>query len=1020
MAADSLALIALYNSTDGANWTTNTGWVDPTNNNVSTWHGVTVSGSRVTSLDVSSNNLAGILPTEIGNLTSLTDLRLYSNQLSGSIPTEIGNLTSLTKLYLSNNQLSGNLPIEIGNLTSLTYLSLYTNQLSGSIPTEIGNLTSVTSMLLRDNQFSGSIPTEIGTMASLTNLDLQKNQLSGSVPSEIWNMTILRTLWLNSNQLSGNISITTGNLDSLTALYLNDNNFDTLPDLTNLIKLVYVRLYDNKFTFEDIIPNVGITDIFYTPQDSVGVQTTKYITEGESYSHPANVGGTGNVYQWYKDGVILTGQTTNILNITNYTNDQAGVYVCYVTNPSAPDLTIYTHLLTLVKPVELTTLTDITVNEGEKIDFNVQSNTYDSSNPVTYSMNAPTLPNGAGASFNSSTKRFLWNTNFKHAGVYTVTFSVTNGIVTDSKSMTIRVLDVDHTGGMTRENTKHITKSNGGTVQVDTTGLYKKHKVIIPPAALLVDANVVAGPPTTNNIPQSVIDAYPSAVDFTVEGHADYVFEDSVEITIEYKDFETETQSNTNNNADITDDAKKDRMRIHYWDNVKKHWKRVMSKHTHDKANNTVTAKVKHFTVFGAIALIESSETIQISEGWNMVSLPVDPQTTTTPQDMFSDNINPFRTEEGNSNIYEFGEATNKWKVPTAILNSKGYIIYGFGGGSIDALGIPVTGNIITTVTKNGDGWNLVGNPYNVNIDWSTDVTVSAGVSSTYYKWTGSQYEFYPGGGLTSTISPWEAIFVNTSTNNSTVSFSYPGVSKRNSSTPILPDMRIQIIAQSGDLVDEHNYFGISDNSSIDVDDFDVYELTSLNDKYISAFFGQDDIKLTQDIKPESGSAWVWNFSVNTNSDAPVTLSWDIAEIEYDVVMHVLATDEKIDMTKVKNYTFEDSDNVSKFELLLGKNLIDEPIVPQEYYLKQNYPNPFNPETVIEFGLPVSGNVTLKIYNTLGQEIKTLINTNLRSGTHKFKWNGRNSLGQRVASGIYIYKINSGSYVQTKKMILIR
>ncbi|OQY26418.1 MAG: hypothetical protein B6244_13670, partial [Candidatus Cloacimonetes bacterium 4572_55] len=210
------ALIALYDSAGGDSWDTNTNWKSGTVCN--DWHGVTVSGGHVTTLDLGSNSLSGSIPPEIGNLTSLTYLYLYSNELSGSIPTEIGNLTSLTSLNLLGNSLSGSIPPEIGNLTSLTYLNLYSNSLSGSIPPEIGNLTSLTSLYLSSNSLSGSIPPEIGNLTSLTWLVLPNNSLSGSIPPEIGNLTSLTYLYLGYNMLTAS--------DTALLTFLSDKDSD--------------------------------------------------------------------------------------------------------------------------------------------------------------------------------------------------------------------------------------------------------------------------------------------------------------------------------------------------------------------------------------------------------------------------------------------------------------------------------------------------------------------------------------------------------------------------------------------------------------------------------------------------------------------------------------------------------------------------------------------------------------------------------------------------------------------------
>ncbi len=94
---------------------------------------------------------------------------------------------------------------------------------------------------------------------------------------------------------------------------------------------------------------------------------------------------------------------------------------------------------------------------------------------------------------------------------------------------------------------------------------------------------------------------------------------------------------------------------------------------------------------------------------------------------------------------------------------------------------------------------------------------------------------------------------------------------------------------------------------------------------------------------------------------------------------------------------------------------VEDITIPLQYSLEQNYPNPFNPSTTIEYNLPQGGFVTLKVYNILGKEVATLVNEQIDAGKHKvdFDASGPNS-------GVYFYKIESGSFVGTKKMILLK
>jgi len=97
-----------------------------------------------------------------------------------------------------------------------------------------------------------------------------------------------------------------------------------------------------------------------------------------------------------------------------------------------------------------------------------------------------------------------------------------------------------------------------------------------------------------------------------------------------------------------------------------------------------------------------------------------------------------------------------------------------------------------------------------------------------------------------------------------------------------------------------------------------------------------------------------------------------------------------------------------------------EPDLPDVFALSQNYPNPFNPTTTIYFDIPVRSHVNLTIYNVLGQSVKTLVDEDLAAGKYEETWEGTSDGGANVATGIYFYKIEAESFVETKKMMLLK
>ena len=294
---DREVLTALYNGTDGANWTNNENWLMDAP--LDQWHGVSVDDNGcVIGLNLSANQLSGPIPSELGNLANLQSLFLSDNQLSGPIP-DLGSLSNLRVLYLHKNELSGPIPAELGNLANLKLLDLPNNQLSGSIPSELGNLINLTTLDLSKNQLSGPIPVELGNLANLQTLSLGSNELGGQIPLELGNLASLDTLGLSSNQLSGPIPAELGSLSNLIFLFLSDNELSgpIPPELGNLSNLIFLVLSDNQLN-DPIPPALG---------NLAKLQILDLHANQLSGPIPAELGGLSNLKQLFLGGNQLSG-----------------------------------------------------------------------------------------------------------------------------------------------------------------------------------------------------------------------------------------------------------------------------------------------------------------------------------------------------------------------------------------------------------------------------------------------------------------------------------------------------------------------------------------------------------------------------------------------------------------------------------------------------------------------------------------------------------------------------------------
>lgn len=116
--------------------------------------------------------------------------------------------------------------------------------------------------------------------------------------------------------------------------------------------------------------------------------------------------------------------------------------------------------------------------------------------------------------------------------------------------------------------------------------------------------------------------------------------------------------------------------------------------------------------------------------------------------------------------------------------------------------------------------------------------------------------------------------------------------------------------------------------------------------------------------------------------------------------------------------SYADSGGVLVFRLPTVVERLDD--IPTGYELRQNYPNPFNPSTTIEFALPQSGFVTLKVYDLLGREVTTLVNEWKKAGTYSVTFDLRHSSFELLSSGVYCYRLQSGQFLQTKKFVYLR
>ncbi|KAF8712649.1 hypothetical protein HU200_028406 [Digitaria exilis] len=212
----------------------------------------------LTQIAVGGNLLQGTIPVSLGRLNMLQDIELELNKLGGMIPTSLGNLTILTQLRLAENQLTGNIPSSLANCP-LNWLDLQGNMLTGPVPKEILQMPSLSVFLdLQNNMLSGPLPAEVGGLINLQQLDISNNRISGEIPKSLGECLLLGYLNLSKNLFEGSIPSSLSNIRGLQIIDLSYNNLSGhIPEfLGNLTGIISLNLSFNDFY--GVVPKQGI------------------------------------------------------------------------------------------------------------------------------------------------------------------------------------------------------------------------------------------------------------------------------------------------------------------------------------------------------------------------------------------------------------------------------------------------------------------------------------------------------------------------------------------------------------------------------------------------------------------------------------------------------------------------------------------------------------------------------------------------------------------------------------------
>lgn len=342
---------------------------------------------------------------------------------------------------------------------------------------------------------------------------------------------------------------------------------------------------------------------------------------------------------------------------------------------------------------------------------------------------------------------------------------------------------------------------------------------------------------------------------------------------------------------------------------------------------------------------------------------------------------------------------------------------------------ININQNVNTVKVKNGtysiplhNEWNLISNPLDKNISWNSIQNLNSITQPIH---------FYQNGSYSNPVSfeMYKGYYFFNATHLPVLIIPYQGsafLPKQNS----INENELQIAVYSNTEQKAFIGIGISNEAKVGVDLLDIFAPPSqFSDVSINLINNnlETNYKLLQkDYRPEIGEGQEFDFIVKNTSANDVDMI--ISGTNYFGNNKVFLLDKGMwklyDLNQINSFEVRKNTEKKEFSILIGTEEFilqkKADIMPTEFSLYQNYPNPFNPNTKIRFSVPIdekrkTQEVNLVVYDILGNEVATLINEQKEPGFYEVEFNA-----SKFSSGVYIYRLQSGSYIASKKMIVLK
>ena len=315
------------------------------------------------------------------------------------------------------------------------------------------------------------------------------------------------------------------------------------------------------------------------------------------------------------------------------------------------------------------------------------------------------------------------------------------------------------------------------------------------------------------------------------------------------------------------------------------------------------------------------------------------------------------------------------------------------------------------------NNWNIIGSPFEINVNWANVRTKNSLLNnSIIYYWDGVTWA------QSTIMEPFKAYFYFNAENKPSLKIPYP---ESPGGSALLLSQNIITIS-----LGENKAYAVFDRkykSSYDENDI-LYPLSGYENTAVCIINDSFNDRMKRMFAESRNNIEGEEFRIEVinKSEKAQSLRFNLEDYKFSNSIYLI--DEKygnvFDLRLKSEIIIPSMKDAKYYKLLVGSKMyINEKLKnlkPKQFALHQNYPNPFNPTTTIKYDLPQDASTTITIYSILGQEVKTLVNGFEKAGFNNIVWDGTNDLGNKVATGVYIYKIRAGKFTSNKKMIMLK